>query len=476
MPSEPISFGPMQTTSGSELGGAQRIAANVVWDPSGAVRRRPCLTEYSGASSEQIDSSGIELLHVDQGGRIWAVTSGPPRRIHRVTASGSLAVGPTSIPGPQLYRTTAAHTEAMSVFAAGGGPTKLLYSSMTTSPLAGSPPVMTHVAAQSGRLVGNNLSQLGQVWYSGIATSGDTAGHEQWSLGVGVAGFVSAEARPDPVVAVHENTNELFVFGVTSLQVYSPDPNFVFAPGSTREHGCLAPYSIIKRDQQFAWLDHRRRFVVSDGRTVETISDPIQSQLDVLSSVSDCYGFRLRVGRTDVLAWVFPTAGLAFAFQAGGWSQWASYSGAAVQLLNFGAATERPQDGAQLVATRDGRIGQLSEEANTDLGETVKAHVTSGFQNRGGDRYKHCRKVRVAMRRGLPGSSTAPVGWLSWQDEPDGHWRRLPVNFGRSHERFPVVTFSSLGTYRRRNWRFEFAEDSSLELVSVEEEFDVGDE
>lgn len=471
---EAIPIGAEQVTSGSALAGAQPLAMNVVRDTAGAIRRRPGLSVYGGGPTGAVSPDGIEALDVDAMGRLWAISSGVQKRLYRVTA-GASAVQPGSvIPSTPGARAIMVHTEGLLAMVSGGAPQKYLFSTGRVSALGGSPPDGTHIIAQSGRLLINNNAFPGQVWFSGIATGGATEGHEQWTLGEGNAGFFSAEARPDPVVAVAENTNEVFVFGRGTLQVFATDPQTVYAPGSTREHGCIAPYSVIKRDQSFAWLDHRRRFVVSDGRAVEPIGDPIQLQIDRLEDVSDCYGFRLRTGFAEALVWVLPSAGLAFAYSGGGWAQWAGRAGDAYAPLNFGAAVHNQFDGNQVVATRDGLIGRFDEGANTDRGVEIKAELRSGFVSRGTETRKQCQAVFVTLRRGDADVTTAPVGWISWRDEPNGRWNRLPVSFGTAGRREAVVALRSLGIYRRRQWRWEFAGNVNLELVSMEEQYEFG--
>ena len=475
MPSEAIPFATSQTTSGSQLGGAQPLAMNVVLDAAGAVRRRPGLALYSRGPEGAMADTGVEALATDLNGNLYGV-SASPRRLYLLTGSGSSVRAGNVIPGPANLRTQIAATEGMLALTAGNAPVKYLFSSRQVSNLEGDPPQSTHIIAQGARLLSNNREFQGQVAFSSVATGGATDGHEVWAIGLAGGGFFSAESRPDPIVALHENTNELFVFGTETLQVFVNDPVTVYAPGSAREHGCAAPYSVIKRDQSFAWLDHRRRFVVSDGRTVEPIGDPVQSQVDALADVSDCYGMRLRTGYTDVLLWVFPSGGVALAFSAGGWSQWASWdeSRDAYALLKFSAAVLNQVDGAQVVGTTESLIGKLDERAHTDRGERIKAEIRTGFEGRGTHMRKRTARVLVKLRRGDSDVTTAPVGWLSWRDSPNGGWRRVPVSFGRAGDREAVVPLSSLGTYRQRQWRWEFAEDHDMELVGMEETFELG--
>lgn len=479
-----IDFSNKQATGQEVLGGAPGVAINVVVDATGAVRRRPGIQAAPNIFTGVVDATGISGLYGTIGGQLYAVGSTPQfRQIYVVGVAVTPLGAPTSdatLSG--ALRPVFAETQLLLVMAGGGAMQKVVLQSNVASRLGGQPPLASHVAANSSRLLGNlaavaanNTFDLSVVRFSDIANGNASfSGMEVWTEGLGTAGHFSCEADPDPCLAVYQNTNEVFCFGNTSLQIFDPDPSAVYAPATTRELGCSAPYSIVEANQQFAWLDNLRRFVVSDGRSEQVISDPIKKTLDDMTTVSDCYGFRFVQGPVDAFVWTFPTDGRTFAFQKdSGWAEWLGWSVGNWARFQVNAAHIWPATHDVMVGTLDGHVGRLSLDSTTDLGATINAQVETGYLNRGTDTRKKCNCVYVALRRGQTASSSAPVGYLSWRDSPGPYCSPIPLDFGLTGDTEIVLDKRSLGVYRRRQWKFEFAGTDALELVSIQEDFEV---
>lgn len=368
-----IPFWNQQSSGLDELGGGSPYAINVVVDPiNKTVRRRPGVSAYSEAPG-LVDSGGIVGVYRTIGGHLYAVGGTPGQRaIYRISGGSSnnlsTALGNTLLDGAE--RPDFAETEMLLVVAGGNRLQKVELASNESDKLGGDPPKASHVIANSQRLVVNDVDEFrSQLRGSGFAQGTQTyEGHETWS-GLDAA-TVTAEAKTDPVVAVHENTNEIFAFGTTTLQVFSPDPTFGYVPVATREIGCAAAYSVIKVDQSFAWLDHLRRFVLGDGRSLEIISDPIKATLDEIEDVSDCFGYRVVMGNLDCMIWTFPSDGRTFVFQKGsGWGQWQGWDPGQNnwKQLDVTAHFQEPGTGANIVGTGGGLVSQLQMGAFEDL-------------------------------------------------------------------------------------------------------------
>jgi hypothetical protein len=480
MPEDVISFGPFQEGSYDELGGASPHAVNVVIDPKGVVSKRPGITTYPVAPSGVIDSRGITGLYADNTGQLFAVGGFPgARHIYKLLNGNAIDLSTTPNSALRgLRRPTFAETERWLVIAGGADIQKVDLTSLVSSQLDGHPPLASHIVANSSRLLANDLTvDKTKIRYSGIAQGTlVTAGHEQWT-NTGVledGGFFTAEARPDPIQAVYENTNEVFVWGVDNVQIFVPDASSVFAPAATRESGLLAPYSVIKKGQEFFWLDHNRSFVYSDGRQFQDIGAPIKRQIDALSNPSDCFGFRVFLGHVDCLVWVFPTDGRTFAFQInGGWSEWFGWDISQSNFKRFIANAHhiRRDGGLNVVGTVDGRVGRFAMDSFSDLGELVVSRVESGFIDRGTDLRKRCSGVKIAMRRGS--NATRSLGKLEWRNDT-GPWNGpISVDTGTTGDNRIVREIRGLGDYRRRQWRWTFSDDANLSLLKVTETFDV---
>lgn len=489
MPSAEIRFANTQATGNPELGGAPGVAVNVVVDDTGAVRRRPGLEAIPGVFSGAMDNDGFGGLHVTVNGAIYAVTRTPPfRRIYRM--DGAFPVGIATGTGDDTLAGTTrpvfAETQLLLAIAGGGPMQKIVLGTNTASRLGGDPPFASHVAANSSRLLGNiaEVSTLpgadydkSVVRFSDIANGNTSyAGLETWTEGLSTAGHFSAEANPDPVLAIYENTNDVFCFGAASLQIFSPDPTAVYSPSTTREIGISAPYSVVKVNQEFAWFDNYRRVVVGDGRSETVISDPMKKTFDDIGTVSDCFGYRATMGPMDAMVWSFPTDGRTFSFQKGsGWSEWLGWNSDLNNWKPFRVTAHSfsTRTNTSVIGTDDGRVGRLSLDAATDFGDRIVARVDTGYINRGTDARKHCRCVRIALRRGQSQDDTGPQALLSWRDQPGAYGPPLSIDLGGQGDTEIVLEFHSLGMYRRRQWRFEFSGTEALELLSVVEEYDV---
>jgi hypothetical protein len=477
-----LPFSNQQESGTEELAGASPIAMNVVIDGKGAVKRRPGIGAYRGAVQDIIDASGIAGVYVTDGGDLYAVSAHKPdAHIYAVTAAATrdISLAPASFvrgAGRPIF----AETEMLLLIAAGSDIQKVELATRTSSLLGGNPPNASFVVANNSRLLANDTTvDLTKVRYSDVAIGKtDFSGHESWDIAVGSsAGFFTAEARPDPVVAMYESTNEVFVWGSDTLQIFDPDPTFIYAPGPTREVGCAAPYSVIKREQQFYWLDHKLRLVNSDGRSLNAIGGPIKSDIDAMaiaSQVKDCFGYHVHHGSTDALVWTFPTDGRTYVYQTGsGWGQWSSWQDGLDNWAPFTVLSHHLVNGTNenVVGLADGRIGLLSSSSSTDLGVRINAYVVTGFQEHGTDALKWCKIVRLAFRRGE--ADGEPKGFLSWRDDLGAWSSPLEVSLGARGESDPVVIFRALGTYRRRQWRFQFDGPAELVLVAATEEYEV---
>lgn len=525
---QPIPFGPSLETSSEEIGGGSPEAFNLIVDGRGVLRKRPGIGVYTGtAPATSIDAAGLLGLYVTQPqvahttgsatvsgthpGVLYAVgatvnASGgghnTGRNVYRIAAGTATLVGtgaanqdrlstPAAIATTRFPRPTFAETEALLVIAGGAEIGKIDIRSETfsapnfTNPnptlyqmsfLGGCPPFASHVFANSSRICAND-TQLDntKVRYSDVSQGiVDFSHHETWDPSPGAAGFFTAEARSDAVVACAENTNDIYVFGRTSLQLFGPDGSTTFAPSVTREIGCSAAYSPVKLDDKYLWLDHLTRVVSSDGRQWTDVGAPVQSTLNGYTNPSDCYGYRFRESFGDCVVLRFEADQDTLVFQTNaGWGRWALHDSATDTFTMFPVLSHliRPDGGLNVVGLEDGTLRTLSLENETDLGAPIVAYCTTGFLDRGSDLLKQSICVQLVFKR-TESLSNGVVCYLDYRDNLSGEWETQEVDLGVEDGDFnPVVTFRSLGTYRRRQWRFRFPDEAGLFLVRAAEQF-----
>ncbi len=527
-----IPFAPALETSSEEISGASPEAFNVIADARGVLRKRPGIGAYTGvAPATSIDASGVLGLYLTQDqvahttgtdqvsgshpGIMYAVgatvnASGGGhnrgRNVYRIVGGAATLVGtgaadedrlstPAAIATTRFPRPVFAETEALLIIAGGAEIGKIDIRSETfsapnfTNPnvdynemsfLGGCPPLASHVFVNSSRVCAND-TQLDRtkVRYSDISQGiTDFSGHESWDPSPGAAGFFTAEARSDAIQACAENTNDIFLFGTTSLQLFSPDGSTTFDPSITREAGCLAVYSPTKYDDKYVWLDHLTRIIGSDGRAWSDMGGAVQATLDELDNPEECYSYRYSESFADCVVFRFNTDQETLVLQPGvGWSRWALYSAPGDVFTMFPVLCHhcRSDGGLNVVGLEDGTIRTLSLDNLDDLGAPIVAYVSTGFLDRKSDNLKLSQAVRLIFKRTLA-LSAGVSAYIDYRDSLDDDWTSLEIDLGVDDgDLNPVVEFRSLGVYRRRQWRFRWTDAAGLFLVRASESFVVLD-
>lgn len=478
-----------------QLSGAQPLFVNFLVDANGAMSVRPGIQAWTDfpASSPVTNSPVIGMFQ-------W-VTPQAVSYIVFVTADRMIWAWLSPglvIPLSSADKTTQLDGSLRPVFTydntrvaiTGGGAPQQWQGSGLSSRLApgqtlpdGSALSLTHIAYNAQRFVGLDYNTSGVFQW----TDPGSPAHAIWPI-VG-AYFQEAEAAPDPAVALWQNANEVFVFGTRTLQVYLPDPQVVYSTAMTVEVGLGAAYSVIQIDDNgsFAWLDHKHRFGVSDGRGGFTSISTPQIDADVMSQgfvVSDCFGQRIHIGTWDLLLWIFPTQQRGFCYERntgkwvgefrgldsnGNWTAWAPSSYLYV-------AGQTPQQNLHLVGMSNGTIAQLTASATNDLGATIKAVSRTGFQARGTFNHKVCNWVRAQfVRGGTAQPGPAPVVELRYRDNLGGFKPVVQWSSGVAGDYKPIAEKRNLGRYQQRQWELEWSGGGPFVMTGATETFEMVD-
>jgi hypothetical protein len=472
----PIDFGAGAAPAGEELGGAPPLTVNMLRDAGGWLSLWPGTTAWSWSPSEIPNASEIigiygwqgRLIYVTADRKIFAIiTPGLVQELSDATDTDTLLDGG----GAPVFA-----EDQTRVFIAGGGLIQYWDGGSGLSARVPGSPTASHIVFNAGRIVA--------AWPGRTGTFSFTEPLE--ALHITVAGwdalnFAQAEAAPDPLVALHENSNRIFLFGTTTLQAFAPDPNVAYAPLDALNVGCSAPRSIINvRDAGvFAWLNQDQEFVVGDGSQSDYLSRPfLTSTIKALATTSDCIGRQIRIGNWDLLVWTFPTEGRTFAYERttkawlevrgydmalGDWAPWP------ITAYHYWAEQD-----VHLVGLATGELLQLTVGATTQAGQLVVGDSITGFINRGTDQPKQTSIIRVPMRRGIGtfGATTSPKGELYYRDDT-GSWSSPKLlDFGNAGQYKPFVEKRIVGKpYQRRQWRLRVS-GVAASVGPVEETFE----
>lgn len=467
----PIDFASGQKSSLDQLAGAIPQSVNVLVDQAGAIHLRPGISSWSdfGASPSFDATTSVDAITVWNGYPVYVTSD---RRFHAQLSPGygidiSDATATTHLDGPDRPILI---TTRLRVIAAGGGALQKWEGTGNTARLGGSPPAATHVVAISQRLVVNPIGSSGEIQWS---DPGETIGHETWN-----GEFLELESKPDPLSALYTNTGELVGFGTTTVQTLAPDPAEIFNSIRTWENGMLAPYSFAQNDETFGFMDNLRRIQLANGRSYQPISDPaLTATLGALETVSDCWGFRMKIDSWDLLGWNFPTVGRTFVFDTGlkAWFEWRGFSQGQWTAWAAKSHFYWSDENQHLIGLGDGTIGLMDAESSSDNGVPIVGEIYSGFSDHGVDNYKQNISVRLMFRRGVGafGQTPAPKCQLFWRDSIGGWEEPMEIDLGNQNDTAPVVEVRSLGAYRTRQWRLRFSDNVPLTFVGAIETFEV---
>lgn len=455
-----------------ELSGASPIQWNLLKDAGGAVRQRPGLRAWADFASTIPNASPVlqmfawrqYLIYVCEDRTIWAwYGAGDVRALSNTTAA-------TKLDGS--LRPVFAYDSQRVVIVGGGVPQKWEGIGLSAR-LGGSPPVSTHIAYAAQRLVVSKYDDTGVIQW----TPPGVGNHETWTvLGVGAGGFSEAETSPDATQAMAVTTNEVFVFGTATTQVFVPDPNSDFFAGSTVGVGCGARYSIVETDSSFVWLDDRQRIVMSAGRDLQVLSSPDMAKaLSAFGTVDDCWSFRARIGSFDILGFTFPTEGRTVVYDRASktFSEWKGWTGSEWSAWAGQSYYYWPEHNIHLVGLADGRIVEMTFDVQTDMGLNIKAIARTGF--RGGPVRRLCQRVQLTMKRGatVPGDTPGTVE-LRYRDDLGTFQRAVAYSLGAA-DYTPTIEAWSLGMYRDRQYELAFENNAEFVLTRAMERLEMGD-
>lgn len=293
--------------------------------------------------------------------------------------------------------------------------------------------------------------------------------------------FASAEAQPDPIIAVLSDHRELWLFGeaTTEIAQTSGDADLVFTRTAMLEHGCAAKYSPAKADNTVFWLgrDPNGKGVVfrADGYNPARISThALESHIASYGDVSSAWGYCYQQNGHAFYVLTFPgKATWAYDASTQRWTRLAYRNTSSGVLEDHRANAYFFLGGEHIVGDRsNGKLYRLDLDTYTDDGAPIYRERAWAVIEAEGRFIKHDRlELMAEMGVGLDGSPTigANPAWnLDWSD--DGcrtYSNRRTLYVGRlgDYNNRPVAW--RMGLSRRRVYRLSSAEPVKVAIYGV---------
>ena len=435
------------------------------------VPRRP-LASY--ALTGMNSSTTVTGLFVFQGDLIIV---GSDRYVYRVQSVAPTVANPISVAGAGLEasgRPVFAEDQSDMFIAGGAHLWKYTHGDPTGSSFGDSPPTpasATHVAWLGQRLIANARSPIANrgLYYWSDAGDGSDGTWQSSS-------YANAEARPDEILAIYENTQWTWIFGASTLQIFAvgADATNPFDSVTTVNIGIGAKYSPVRIDSMFAFIDDKGRIVMSDGRspTVKDISQEIVTDIRAMTTYADAWGWRETEQRYDLLCYHFPTAGRTFEYDlnTSKWGERRYYdpSQGLMQAMPISSYVYWPEMNLHVFGRSDtNSIATISATATQELGGELLCQRTVSNVDHGIADRKSSNGVWAYIRRGTTEDTTPGVIEIRKRDDGRAWSRWVQKSVGRLGDAAQGSYFPLQGTFRKRDYDIRYAGTNATSIVAV---------
>lgn len=284
--------------------------------------------------------------------------------------------------------------------------------------------------------------------------------------------FASAEAQPDPIIAVLSDHRELWLFGTETTEIAqtSGDDELVFTRTAMIEYGCAAKYTPAKSDNTVFWLGRNAsgQGVVyrADGYSPSRISShALETAIKGYGDLSDAWGYTYTDSGHTFYVLTFPGhATWKYDASTRRWTHWA-YRNTSTGLLEAHRGNAYMfLGGEHIVGDREtGALYVLDLDAYTDNGDPIYRERAWSVIDDEGKWIRHDRLELVCETGvGLDGSPVIganPYWYLDWSDDGCRNWsNKRELFIGRIGEYRQRPFTQRLGRSRRRVYRLSFSD------------------
>lgn len=279
----------------------------------------------------------------------------------------------------------------------------------------------------------------------------------------GNTNFASKDGAPDNLVTLIVDHREVYLLGETSSEVWldqgtSPFP-FQRIPGTSTQHGIVAPFSMARLGNSFAYLTKNNRgtamIVQMNGYIPQRISTHAVENSLTNQTISDAIAWTYQLEGHEVYVISFPTIQLTWCFDVatGMWHKWL-YTNNLGQYERCRGNCAAVFQGLVLVGDySNGKIYKMDRNVYTDDGQNVKRvrrapHLTVDLQRQ----YFDELQIQFQPGVGLSGITVPlndevvgadPQAMLRWSNDGGSTW---------SNEHW--TTIGQIGKYQNRAiWR-----------------------
>lgn len=286
--------------------------------------------------------------------------------------------------------------------------------------------------------------------------------------------FASAEANPDHIVSIQTASDELWILGTTTTEVWASttdaDAPFQRISGRIFSSGCMSALTSATSTKNgvpcVLWVSDTREVLLAQGAPSRISNDYIE---ETLKNSSYVYGGAFRRNRNDFYILTTDLVTLVYDLTYDVWYKWSSFS-----RDNWGISAFA-QKGFTLIGcdlALSSKLYRLIDGSVDDNDEWLVCELT-GFVDNLSTKPIRCDAVEVVVNSGFSRAyGNEPIIELRWSDDGGANWGTYMQNtLGDRGETSKRVLFRSLGLIKIPGRRFEFrftgVDNFRLDFVTI---------
>ena len=296
----------------------------------------------------------------------------------------------------------------------------------------------------------------------------------------GSTNFSSKDGAPDDLVTLIVDHREIYLLGETSSEVWvdqgtSPFP-FTRIPGTSTQHGIVAPFSVARLGNSFAYLSKNNRgtaqIVQMNGYVPQRISThAVENSLNG-KTITDAVAWTYQLEGHEVYVISFPTLQLTWCYDIATqmWHKWL-YTNNLGQYERCRGNCSAVFQGYVLVGDySNGKIYHLDRNVYTDDGQNVKrlrraVHLTTDLQR------QYFEELQLQFQPGVGldvGQGDDPQAMLRWSNDGGSTWSNEHwTTIGKIGKYTNRAIWRRLGTARDRIFEVSVSDPVKAVIVSA---------
>lgn len=285
--------------------------------------------------------------------------------------------------------------------------------------------------------------------------------------------FISAQAEPDPGVAISKQLVYVIAFGQWTTEVFFDAGNAVGSPlgpvqGSIISYGCAAADSVQKIDDVLFWLCKNQtnslQIAMMKQLGLTIVSTKSIDKLIAGADTDDILSWQNKFDGHSFYVISFPSINLTLAYDIVEdlWSQWTDTEGNYLKIVD---STYDSEGRNVLQHLEDGTLSYISSKYYKDTAGLIPVHIITPNFDGQSRRLKQCNLLKFIADQ-VTGSELQ----VRWTDDDYLSWSNYQtVDLGLED---PQLT--QLSSFRKRAFDFYHKSNTFFRISAVEIQYDFG--